>query len=372
VAVTGRAAALRRWWGWPPVGLFVGTRLATVFVVWLVYRHQPGVRLIDLITVWDAGWNSLIAERGYVVQPLGPVVGHPLQSLAFFPVLPMSARAVHTVTGLSVPASGVVVSVACGLAGTVVLWRLIQQRFDAEAASDSVLLMLVAPFAFVFSIFYTEGPALLAVALCFLALDRRRWVWAGLAALAGGLIRPNGFLLVVPCLVAAGLAVRDRRDWKALWAPALAPLGFLAWLAYAWHRTGELTGYFTMQREGWGASIDLGRATFRSLVDLVTFHWTEPDRVLNAVALVAGVIGLVLTVRRRLDPVWIAYAAAVVVLTFVNERQASGGRFLLLAFPLFVAFALSIPKRAMPLVVAMSAVAMGGLFYAAMLTDVTP
>jgi hypothetical protein len=354
------------------VGLFVGTRIATVFVAWLVYRNQIGARFIDLVTTWDAGWNVLVAEHGYTAQPLGPVVGHPLQSLAFFPVLPMSARAVHTVTGLSVPVAGLVVSIACGLAGTVALWRLVQRRFDGDTASDAVLLMLVAPFAFVFSLFYTEGPALLAVALCFLALDRRRWAWAGLAALAGGLIRPNGFLLLVPCLVAAGLAVRDRREWKALWAPALAPLGFVAWLAYAWHRTGEVTGYFTMQREGWGASIDLGRETLRSVFDLFTLHWTDPDRVLNAAALLVAVVGLALAWRRRLDPVWIAYAAAVVVLTFVNHRQASGGRFLLLAFPLFVAFALSIPKRVLPLVVAMSAVAMGGLFYAALLYEVTP
>jgi hypothetical protein len=39
---------------------------------------------------------------------------------------------------------------------------------------------------------------------------------------------------------------------------------------------------------------------------------------------------------------------------------------------LFVAFALSIPKRALSLVVAISAIAMGGLFYAALLGDVTP
>ncbi|HEY6534072.1 MAG TPA: glycosyltransferase family 39 protein, partial [Acidimicrobiales bacterium] len=303
----------------------------------------------------------------------GGVVGHPQQLLAFFPVLPLLARALHAVTGLSVPYAGLLVSMACGLAGTVALWRLVQRRYDRDVASDSVLLLLVAPFAFVFSLFYTEGPALLATALCFLALDRRRWGWAGIAALAGGLIRPNGFLLVVPCVVAAVLAIRAHRDWRALAAPLLAPLGFLAWVAFAWHRTGQLGGYFTLQRSGWGAAVDFGRGSIHSIADLVTFHWTDMDRVLNAAALlVIGGVGLLLAVRRRLDPVWIAYAAAVVVLTFVNQRQASAGRFLLLAFPLFVAFALSLPKRVFPLVVAMSAVAMGGLFYAALLGDVTP
>jgi hypothetical protein len=255
----------------------------------------------------------------------------------------------------------------------VLLWRLISRRFDDDVASDSLLLLLVSPFAFALSLFYTEGPALLAVAACFLALDRRRWVWAGVAALGAGLIRPNGFLLLVPCAVAAFIAIRHDRRWKALVAPALAPLGFLAWVGYVGHRAGELTGYFTLQREGWGAGVDFGRASAGSVIDLLTLHWVEPDRVLNAAALLGiGVLGLVLAVRRHLDPVWIAYAAAVVVVGIINERQTSAGRFLLLAFPLFVAFALSIPRRALPLVAAMSAVTMGGLFYAALTLRVTP
>jgi len=314
----------------------------------------------------------LVADRGYVELPLGPVVGNSSQVLAFFPVVPMAARATHAATGLSVEYAGLLVSVLCGLAGTVVLWRLIERRYGHDVASDSVLLLLVAPFAFVFSIFYTEGPALLAVALCLWALDRERWGWAGLAALVGGLIRPNGFLLFVPCLVAALLVIRSRRQWSALVAPALAPLGFLAWVGYVADRTGELTGYFTMQREGWRASVDLGVESVRSILDLVTFHWEEIDRVLNAGMLLLGAVGLVLAWRRRLGAVWISYAAAVLLLTFVNARQASAGRFLLLAFPLFVAFALSIPKRALPLVIAMSAIAMGGLFYGALMLELTP
>jgi hypothetical protein len=77
-------------------------------------------------------------------------------------------------------------------------------------------------------------------------------------------------------------------------------------------------------------------------------------------------------VRKGLGAVWTSYAAAVLLLTVLNERQSSGGRFLLLAFPLFVAFALTIPKRAVPLVAAMSAVVMGGLCFAALAGDVTP
>jgi hypothetical protein len=265
-----------------------------------------------------------------------------------------------------------VVSLAGGLAVTVALWRLVKRRFGDRVASDSVLLLLVAPFAFAFSIFYTEGPALFAVALCFLALDRKRWLWAGVAALAAGLIRPNGFLLVVPCALVAVAAIRHDREWRSLVAPLLAPLGFVAWVAWVGHQVGELGGYFTLQRVGLGARVDLGAESARAVVELVTFQWDGTGRVLNSVSLILGALGLIIALRRRLDPTWIAYATAVWAVAAANYNQASAGRYLLLAFPLFVAFALCIPRRALPVVVATSAVVMGGVFYSALLLEMTP
>jgi hypothetical protein len=370
--VEARVVAVRRWWGWPPVGLFVGTRIATAFVAWLAYLSSGSSSYVNMLTAWDAFWYHRIASQGYGELPVGGAVLHPLQSYAFFPVVPIAARGVHLLTGLSVATSGVVVSMAGGLAGTVALWKLVQRRLGDRVASDSVLLLLVAPFAFVFSLFYTEGPALLAVALCFLALDRKRWFWAGVAAAAAGLIRPNGFLLVVPCALAALLAVRHDRDWKSLVAPALAPVGFLVWIGVVAQRTGELTGYFTLQRQGLGATVDFGAESARGIVELLTFQWGPAGRVLNSAALLVGALGLTIGIRRRLDPTWLAYAAAVLVVTALNQNQASGGRYLLLAFPLFVAFALAIPKRAYPLVVAMSAVVMGGVFYTVLNLQLTP
>lgn len=363
---------MRRWWGWPAVGLFVATRLLTYVVAAVVHAREGGGSLLGRLTMWDAVWYDRIAASGYVELPVGGSVLHPQHTYAFFPVVPLLARGVHTVTGLSVEASGIVVSLAGGLAGTVALWRLVQRRFGDRVASSAVLLLMVAPFAFVFSIFYTEGPALLAVALCFLALERRRWLWAGVAALAAGLIRPNGFLLVVPCALAAVTAIRHDRDWKALVAPLLAPLGFVAWVLWVGHQVGELGGYFTLQRVGLGARVDGGAESARAVVELVTFQWDGAGRVLNSVCLILGALGLIIAVRRRLDRTWIAYAAAVWAVAAVNHNQASAGRYLLLAFPIFVAFALAIPRRVLPVVAGVSAVAMCAVLTAAIRLDITP
>lgn len=360
-----------QWWTVPAV-LFLAVRMATFVEVWLIHRNRPNENILAILTQWDAGWNATVASQGYV-----PMVGigtkvDQWMTYAFFPIVPRSARVIHEITGYSIEKSGIILSIVCGLAGAIVLWKVIQRRYSDVVASDSLLLLLVAPYAFVFSMFYTEGPTMLFVALCFYALDRRWWIPAGLFALVAGAMRPNGFLLVVPCLVAAVLVLREarpegtRRPWEALVAPVLAPLGFLAWVFWVGHRTGHLLEYFDIQKYGWGASFDFGRETWNSLWGLVFRESQSTNTVMNVVmVLVIGVLGLVLCWRRRVNPVWSSYAIAVVVLTACNERQASAGRFLLLAFPLFVAFALSIPKRWFPLVVGCSAVLMGAFFWSA-------
>lgn len=361
----------RHWWTTPAV-LFVMVRVATAVVAWITYRVADATDPVRFLTVWDANWNAVVATNGYERVLAGSTTDW--STLAFFPVVPFAARSAHFVTTLSIGTSGIVVGVVCGAAASIVLWRLVQCRYSDTVATDSLLLLLVAPSAFVFSMFYTEGPALLVVALCFTALDRRRWARAGIAALVAGAMRPSGFLLLVPCVVAAVLSIRRERDWRSLWAPALAPLGFLAWIVYVGVRAGSAFAYFDIQRNEWGASFDFGLTTLRTVRDVITLDWSSEEALLNlALLVVIGIVGLVLALRRRLDPVWLAYAVAVVVLVAGNERQASDGRFLLLAFPLFVAFALSIPRRVLPWVAACSAMVMGALFMAALqIAPLTP
>jgi Dolichyl-phosphate-mannose-protein mannosyltransferase len=358
-----RIAALR--WTLEPLGLLLLTRIGLMLVTWAALRAQPTSSLGDLLSNWDGNWNQTIADLGYVELPLGGAIAHPWMTLAFLPFLPMSTRAIDAVTGIGVVPAGLLVSWSTGIVGVVLLWRLVQQRYGERIASASILLLLVSPHGFVLAMMYTEGPMLLAVALVFWFLRDRRWELAGLAALAGGLMRPNGFVLVVPCAVAAWLAWRETRSLRPWVAPALAPLGFVAWLGFAWARTGEPLGYFEVQREGWGAGIDFGLETLQSFGDVVMLRWDDANVVVSVLSITLGAIGVVLAFRRRLDPTWSWYALALLVLTIVNERQASAGRFLLPAFPIFVAWTLTIRERWRSPVTAMSACVMGGLWFLA-------
>jgi len=84
--------------------------------------------------------------------------------------------------------------------------------------------------------------------------------------------------------------------------------------------------------------------------------------------LIFGIGGIILAIRQKLNPVWLSFGIALVVVTAMNGRQSSGARFLLPAFPLFVVWAQAIPKRYFSSVVASSAVLMGALFFVSVTT----
>lgn len=348
------------------LGLFLAVRLATLLVAWLIGAARPELGITEILTDWDGNWNEFVANDLYRKVAVGGIFTDEWMMLAFLPVLPVTTHVLHVVTGVGVHILGPLVSMSAGALGFFVLGRYLSRRFGERVALVAAGFMLVSPNAFVLSMFYTEGPTILFVALTFDALERRRWARAGVWALIGGITRPNGFLLLVPCLIAAVVEIR-RHGWPraraSLLAPLLAPIGFVLWLVMVWKVTGDPGGYFRLQEVGWGARFDAGEQTLRAFGRLVLGRDAGIDERMNVIALtIIGVGGVLLALRRKLDPVLTGYAIAVVVLALTSARQASGARFLLPAFPLFVAWAMAIPRRHQLWVGALLATTMGSLF----------
>ena len=357
-------------WMATPLSIVALSRAAAMVVVWMCVR--PGVRPGNLFASWDGGWYTDLALHGYGPRPVGGPIFHSLQHLAFLPGAPYLARAVSEVTPLGVIEAGVVVSILCTCAAGVLLWRLLEPRFGADTASIALALLVFSPHAFVLSMFYTDAPMLLSVVLTFHWLHRRQWAAAGAAAFIGGLIRPNAFVLVIPCVIEAVQARRrgEAAGWRPFVAAVVAPLGFVAWLVYSARRTGSLLGYFDMQDAGWGSRIDGGGSTLEALGRLVTGSSLDATEAVSSIVfIVLGLGGLVLAWRARVPLSWFAYAAATVLLVFVNARQTSGPRFLITAFPLFVGWASVLPSRVRPALVGASAVVMAGLGFLAYTTN---
>ncbi len=204
-----------------PVGIFLASRAVTFAVAHAarVVEPQP---LSHLLSRWDGAHYLNIVAHGYPATPPSGS-GEAAQTVhAFFPGYPLLVRALRAATGLAPVPAGVVVNIAMATVAAAVIWLLARDLLADKVATRAVLLFSFFPGAYVLGMVYSEGTFLALAAGCLLALHRRQWLVAGLAAAAAGATRPTGLVLALCCAWAAVVALRRRREWLALVAPALA------------------------------------------------------------------------------------------------------------------------------------------------------
>ena len=136
---------------------------------------------------WDSGHFTAIASNGYDAA----------WRTAFFPLFPLLQRGVAFLTHDPFIA-GLIISNLAGLGMLVVLYRLVQEDFDAERAFRTVLYLSVFPTAFFFVAAYNESLFLLLTLLSFYHMRRGNWWLAGLFGLLASLTRSAGIVLFLP------------------------------------------------------------------------------------------------------------------------------------------------------------------------------
>jgi Gpi18-like mannosyltransferase len=141
-----------------------------------------------------------------------------------------------------------------GAALTILLWHMVRRLTDQAIANRAITLFWFFPAAAVLSMVYAEALLLVWIVASLSGLLYGRWLTAGVTAALASATRPNGVVMFVPCLWQAALAIRRQRDWRAMIAPSLAPLGFVLYLVFLWGRTGDPFVWWRVQEEGWGAS----------------------------------------------------------------------------------------------------------------------
>jgi hypothetical protein len=340
-----------------PVGIYLASRGVVLISFWTASRLVPKLSIGTAVTAWDGGWYLTTAEHGY---PHGvPVVGgHAAQStIAFFPLYPLAVRATHAL-GFSYRAAGLVVAGAAGIVAVALLWFLLQRLWGGDAADRGVTLFCFFPGALALSLTYSEALMLALAIGCLLALLSEWWLTAGALAALATATRPNAIALAAACAWAAAGAIRGHRQWKALIAPLLAPLGFVAFQAFLWARTGDAGAWIRTQHEGWGERLALD-ATWDKI--WATVHHPLFD--VNIPVAVAGTlfmaVTLVLLVRSRPPGPVLVYTVVVVALALFSETLGARPRFVLTAFPLVAVVGRRLRGTSFAVVLACSATLLG-------------
>lgn len=359
-----RAWAVTRAWPWwvQVLAIYLATRLiAVVAFVWTARVQQaslwtganPGY-LEYVAVLFDGSWYRQIAEQGYPsTLPVGADGLVQQNAWAFFPLFPMLARGVMTLTGGSWIVVAPLLATVLGAGAVLVVHRAVAAGAPRAVAARpglplaTVLLVCVFPTAAVLQVAYTESLALLLVATTLLLLIRRRYALAALAVVALGFTRAVALPVAAVVLVHAVVrGVRARRGEEELLPRDVAGiLGLgvaalvsgLAWPAIVGCVTGVPDAYLQTQ-EAW-----------RGVREVTPFlGWTYvPQFWFGAWAVPVMVAGFGLTAAILLHPAaWRlgaelhAWSAAYVgYLVAVVEPGSSLARFLLLAFPLGAATA---------------------------------
>jgi Gpi18-like mannosyltransferase len=320
VAVQGLTLSpLPRWLvGWWAAGRVVA--IATAFAL------KPTVWTLDR---WDGRWYRMVARDGYLLVP-----GRQSDP-AFFPLYPILLRALHA-AGVGWGIVGPLLSNLALLLGLGLFYALTREIFSEPLARRSTIYLAIFPLSYVFSMAYPESVELVLLTAAPLAALRRRWWLAAVCAGAAALARPEGLFLALPL---AGIAWSQRQSLPpvrrgaalaAVIAPVAALASFSLYLDAVLH---DPTAWSEAERS-WGRQFRVTGA-YRAFAHLPSAVGHTPWLVRD-VAFFFFYLTLLYAARRLGAPVlWLAAAAAIVVLPIFTGAFDSIGRFGLLAPPLF-------------------------------------
>jgi hypothetical protein len=220
-----------------------------------------------------------------------------------------------------------------------------------ETVRRSILFFCLFPGSIVFSMVYTEGLLLALVAGCLLALENRRWVLAGLLAGFSTAVEPVAMGIIPACAAAAFMELRrrgwtDRKAWRSLAAPVLAPAGAIGFGIFLWIWVGTPLASYTTQRYDWHESttpLAIPRAVVTVIKQAIGVEGPpHPNVDLN---LVIGILGTAFLfwglrylwrTRNRVSVAALVWTVAVAFMTLTSNSTPPNARMLICAFPVIL------------------------------------
>ncbi len=311
--------------------------------------------LSSLMTVfanlWDAANYTKIAHLGYPVYD----ALMPSKLYAFSPVFPSLIYLGHFLTG-SFLTSAFLITNVLSFVFPLMLLRLVNFR--------TALLVALFPTYLVFTtVAYSDALALVFLGLGFLCFFKGRYLLAGVAIGAAGLVLYDLFVAAVPFLVYMLLFQKERRlrAYAGVLVPvALAGASVLAAYEIA---TGNPFTFFQLERMLWGVKLsnplaqlqwlsvhrEAGTASSKFYV-LLSLDLTPTYWVVRNLLFEAFLVGGIFLLTKIEDPrkwLYVTYSVVVALPLFfvIGTPVYSIPRLMLAAFPIFIGYSPLVRKR---------------------------
>ncbi len=328
-----------------------GVLLLAAYVEASIGNHD----FLHELSNWDGLWYREIANHGYLDH-----ASYAQTTLGFFPLFPISIWLLEPLVQLigqdqiwAASVAGAIISGVGGAVACVYVFRLAEAWWDRDVARRATVLFILFPGSVVFSMVYSEGLLLPLVAACLLALQRKRWLRAGILAGFATAVQPVGLALIPVCAISALLECH-RQGYRfgvlrrVVLAPLLSLVGIGAFATFLWLWTGTPLANYDAQHHGWSEKTDplaLVHLTTTLAKQISLSHFNEPTINLN---LVVGLIGAVMLgamlILVGLQRRWISieamiWTAGISFLAVTSEYVPPNPRMLITAFPALMAAA---------------------------------
>lgn len=304
--------------------------------------RPPSARgpILTVLTSWDGLWYFDVVRNGYPhTVPANVTYFDPEARIAFFPAYPLLVRAADRVLPGGDVFAGLAVNLVLGALFVLLVGVLARRLYGDRVAARAMVLVALFPGSFVLSFSYSEALMLVLVAATLVLLLEERWLLAGITAAVATASRPNAVAICAACAVAAWVAWRRHHDWRAWIAPALAPVGVVAFQLFLWVHTGERMVWFRVQDEAWSEGVSFGWTALRRTYEAVVSPLGSATNIITALCVVATVAGLWALFKAKLPPPIVAYTLVVIALMLLPSTVTARPRFLFTAFPILIAAA---------------------------------
>ncbi|MDF2255885.1 hypothetical protein [Streptantibioticus ferralitis] len=325
-----------------------------LFTAWGAWRAVPVWHRMG--TLWDATAYLRIAARGYPeALPTPDAHGHRYSDLAYFPLYPMSVKAVHAALPVSVPWAALLVAWVSAGAAACGIFAVAAHLYGRRTGVAAALEWAALPHAVVANLAYTEALFAALTAWALYAVLTRSWLWAGGLSSAACLTRPTGIAVAAAVAAAAAGQLWRRRHGQAVpwwlrrqprfrWRPVLgaviAPLGWFGFVGWVGHRLGRWDGYFAVQL-AWNSHFDFGVTTAEQVFQVLRNPMAcGISAIAVTVVLLAAVVLFGYCCTEGQPAVLLVFSAAMLTITLGDAGAfLSRARFLLPVFPLLLPLA---------------------------------
>jgi hypothetical protein len=227
---------------------------------WSTAHFHGGTDFVSFLTSWDTRWYEQVVVNGYpTTLPLDAAGEVTYNTWAFLPIFPAISRAVMVITGLPFEAVGIIVSVLFGAAATVMLHRILLQRFAPTQALWGTVLFVFGPLSFLLQLAYAESTFLFFLFVSFWFMQRRRYLAMIPFALVASFTHPGALALAAAIGVQGLHRVWRRhpvphREWiSGVTAIVVIVAATALWPVLASAVTGHPSAYFDTELAWWRA-----------------------------------------------------------------------------------------------------------------------